>query len=142
MFPPKAVSNASYSRAASKPMQHTFRLSDRKCFRGLYCRCILTPLIFQTHRGIQRIIMNFDRGVGTFRQHGNVINVLLDFTGRRDPRDLEISRMPRDYAAKVKKFLKGFTVKLALGRDKTKTLCVSCCSSTIYPSKLADCALQ
>jgi len=71
--------------------------------------------------GIQRIIMNFDRGVGTFRQHGNVISVLLDFIGRRDPRDLELSRMPPAVAAKVKKFLKGFTVKLSIGRDKTKT---------------------
>lgn len=66
--------------------------------------------------------MNFDRGVGTFKQSGNVINILLEFVGRRDPRDLELSRMPPAFAAKVKKFLKGFMVRLSLGQDKTKIL--------------------
>ena len=66
--------------------------------------------------------MNFDRGVGTFKQSGNVIGVLLSFVGRNDPRDLELSRMPPAIAAKVKKFLKGCVIKLALGRDPTKIL--------------------
>lgn len=62
--------------------------------------------------GIGKMIMNFDRGAGAFKCAGNAVQIMLQYTNRRDPADLELSRMPPHWRMKFKRFLKNLTVRL------------------------------
>ena len=66
---------------------------------------------------IGTMIMNLDRGAGAFKMSGSSIEVLKAYLGRRDPRDLELARMPPRFQVKTKRFLKNLTVALKFARD-------------------------
>jgi hypothetical protein len=61
--------------------------------------------------------MNFDRAAGAFKQPGNAIKVLLALFKMRDPRDLELARMPPRARIQMRRFLKNLTVRFKYMRD-------------------------
>ena len=67
------------------------------------------------------MFMNFDRGAGAFKQSGNIIAISLNFIGRRDPRDLQLSRMPPRERLRYTRFIKGLIVNLQFARTQGAT---------------------
>jgi hypothetical protein len=66
--------------------------------------------------------MNFDRGAGAFKCSGRAVDIMLQHMGRRDPHDLELSRMPGRMRPRFKRFLKNLVVRLPeLRRDPNQT---------------------
>ena len=66
---------------------------------------------------IGKMVMNIDRASGAFKQSGRAVDVLLTYMQRRDPRDLELSRMAPKLRVRMKRFLKNLSVKLMFSRD-------------------------
>ena len=66
---------------------------------------------------IGKMVMNFDRASGAFKQSGRAVDVLLTYMQRRDPRDLELARMAPKLRVRMKRFLKNLSVKLVFSRD-------------------------
>lgn len=66
---------------------------------------------------IGKMVMNFDRASGAFKQSGRAVDVLLTYMQWRDPRDLEPARMAPKLRVRMKRFLKNLSVKLVFSRD-------------------------
>lgn len=84
-----------------------------------------SQLNYSNGRGIGQLYLNFDTAAGCFKQSGSLITAALKFLGRRDPRDLVLSRMPPREKTKVSRFIKNSQVKLSVSRDPNAQLLVS-----------------
>lgn len=65
-----------------------------------------------------KIIMNFDRAAGAFKQPGNALNVLLALLRLRDPSELEMSRLEPKKRVQLRRFLKNAIVRFKFSRDQ------------------------